>query len=84
MTSPVTTYRIYFNAAEAAPHVWSVDEGDSMSEILVQWFHLQGPLNMHSRFNPEAPKGSPKAWVEVEGVATFRHGGVVIEPGVQA
>ena len=34
-------WRIYFNSKLAYPHIWSVDEGSSESEILVRWFHFR-------------------------------------------
>jgi hypothetical protein len=52
--------RMYFNRANDAPQVWSVDQGSHATEVNVQAIHLR-TLPIVSRYNPDAQYPEPKA-----------------------
>lgn len=77
-------WRIYFNKREAFPHIWSVDEGTSDSEILVKWFTINNAFQGSSGHNLYPTSGQnqyvdpngPCAWIEIVARAVFENGGV--------
>ena len=73
-------YRIYFNYRSTAPVVWAVDEGTPGSEVHVQRIDLAPGVGASSNFNPDAPKGEPSAWFDVEANLDI-HGGVAYFTG---
>lgn len=56
--------RIYFNYREAAPMVWSVDDGNQETEQHYSAIHMHGVIT-ETRFDPQAGKGKPSAWLYV-------------------
>jgi len=58
------TYRFYFNRAEDAPQVWSVDQGTVATEINV--LGVRTLLTAVSRQDLDAQFPEPKAWMEVK------------------
>ncbi len=72
-------YRVYFNRANEAPQVWSVDEGDQGSEINVAEVRLvnctaETKCDLGMQVNPD----HPKAWIEVFGTLRIEEGVAVI------
>lgn len=79
MPTPVPdVYRVYYHKRENAPQVWSVDSGDSSSEIHVQGFELSNTV-VESCTAPEAKHGEPAGWLQVFGVLTIRDGWAFID-----
>ena len=70
-------YRLYFNRAESAPQVWSVDEGSTKSEINVQNLIIQAHAKGY--FNQDAEYPEPKAWLEVVASLTIQAGNAVLK-----
>ena len=71
-------YRLYYNRANEAPHVWSFDEGDQTSEVCVMGFVLHG-CNASSGQDLKVAAGSkdqPRVWLEVEAERMEMHSGV--------
>lgn len=70
-------YRVYFNRAEDAPQVWSIDEGDTSTEINVLGVvtYVQG----RSGYDLSKAYPEPKAWIEYEGKLRVQVGIAYIE-----
>lgn len=52
MYSPVPkTYRVYYNAREEAPFIWSFDQGTILTERKVKGFHIFGNAIAESGFD---------------------------------
>lgn len=61
-------YRIYFNTAEEAPFVWSVDEGTQESEQTVLAVIVLPPCVTTTHYSGEKRNTlTPIAWLEVSG-----------------
>lgn len=74
------TFRIYFNRKSEYPHVWSIDEGEQTSEIIVQWIACDG-VSMRTHYSVVEAidrENIPCAWFSVEAVAEFTKGGVFL------
>jgi hypothetical protein len=71
-------YRVYFNRAEDAPQVWSIDEGSHSSEINVQ--AVVAFTTADSNYNLSAVYPEPKAWFEYEGTLEIKSGIAYIHP----
>ena len=69
------TYRVYFNTKEAAPEVWSIDDGNIENEILVQEVYIYTPCA--TRFVPSETQ--PIAWLEGFGTVIVGDGVAIIE-----
>lgn len=74
-------WRVYFNRREAFPHIWSVDQGESESEICVQWVRfdrckLRSATSLTSP-DKEHAVSQPIAWLWLCARAEFTNGGVV-------
>lgn len=73
-------YRVYFNRANEAPQIWSVDEGLQLSEINVTKVMF---LNTDVETNQDLPetvnRDRPKAWVEGRGVLRVEGGIAIID-----
>ena len=48
--APVKLWRVYFNSRAAYPHVWSVDNGNNASEIIVQWVSIKDVRQAYSLY----------------------------------
>jgi len=59
-------YRVYFNAKEAFPYVWSIDQGTPATEIKVKEVHFHDIQGV-TRYDHKVRRGSitqPRAWIE--------------------
>ncbi|HKS94988.1 MAG TPA: hypothetical protein VJV74_02520 [Terriglobia bacterium] len=73
---PPRRYRVYFNKSKEAPQVWSVDEGDTRTEINVRAFIIE--TTTVSRYNGAAAYPEPKAWTELVGFLAIVDGIAVL------
>ncbi len=75
------TYRVYFNRANEAPQVWSVDEGTQASEINVSAVLIVScSVRTAVDLNETVNRDRPKAWLEVQGFLTVNGGVATITP----
>lgn len=58
--------RLFFNAHEEFPLIWSIDEGSIASEHKIARVDFGISLRGRTGYNPQAPQGEPKAWIEFE------------------
>lgn len=58
-------FRVYFNNAEDHPLIWSIDNGDTVSELCVSGITIEVPVIAKYKDGDQ-----PKAWVEGSGVVT--------------
>lgn len=72
----IRSYRVYFNRAEDAPQIWSIDEGTVASEINVLSVKVQAPGFTRSNLDAQFPE--PKAWIEVDGHLSIVNGVALI------
>ena len=75
--------RMYFNAYEEGPNFWSVDNGDTASEVKGTELHFVG-CDFETIVN-KASKVQPRAWIEVESASVWQgsDGAITIESAVQ-
>lgn len=67
-------YRVYFNRHNEFPQVWSVDEGDTETEINVREVVLID-VRAITKYDPNGDNiNTPKAFFEVHGVLEIRGG----------
>jgi hypothetical protein len=75
-------YRIYFNRKREWPQIWSIDEGDQVSEINVKAFRILVPCQSASldasQMTTNDHENRPCAWIECEGVMTVVEDGVAL------
>lgn len=75
-------YRIYFNRANEAPHVWSVDEGEQGSEINVKEVRIA--TFSRTVVGPPVPESDrrdrPGVWIETSGRLVVEKGVATIYP----
>jgi hypothetical protein len=69
------SYRLYFNAKEEHPKVWSIDDGDPTHEIKVEEVYLY--TNAATRFVPSETQ--PIAWLEGYGRVVVAAGVAIID-----
>jgi hypothetical protein len=75
--------RLYFNAKEEWPLIWSVDYGDTSTERKVSEVRVDSVVGM-TMFDREIPKDQPRAWIEYPNAAfTIRAGVAIIHRGPQ-
>jgi hypothetical protein len=63
------TFRLYYNRANDAPQIWSIDEGSHASEINVRDIIIRVPCSSAANLEAEYPE--PKAWFIATGNLTF-------------
>lgn len=68
-------YRVYFNAREEAPRVWSIDDGDPKTEVKVEEIYIY--TSAFSKF--DANSLEPKAWFEGFGTVIVADGVAIVE-----
>lgn len=75
------TYRVYYNRANEAPQVWSVDEGDQTTELNVIAVRCMVPCEtVVGESVPDSERSNrPAVWLRAEGVLRVERGVAYID-----
>lgn len=60
------TFRVYYHAKANFPQVWSIDEGQQVTEIHVKGFCILG-CTVTSEATDQNKPGEPAGWLEIRG-----------------
>lgn len=73
-------YRAYFNRANEAPQIWSVDEGTQVSEFNVSKVRFRNTeVETGQDLTETVNRDRPKAWVQGRGVLHVEDGVAIID-----